>query len=397
MRQALQSLPLEGGQTTSRARERGTAFAALLALATALFSAAPAHAQTIRVLLASHQLQTVVASEGGLVVRSDDGSSPQPLFQPEITTVLDVRAQAGGLLLADAVTAGPRLSVAPLLEAPIVVDGRAYRGGITIVRDADGTLSVINVLELEQYLYGVVGAEMQPTWPQAALQAQAIASRSYAVARAALREYPGYDVKAGELDQAYGGVDAETQAVVDAVESTHAVVLTYRYHVIQAYFCSSDGGYTADGTSLSDPQPYLQPVPDPYENESPHLAWSASVPLADFTAAFRDRVGDVGDITAIEPGAADASGRLNSVVVTGATGSRSISGTLFRQLAGRHTVKSTRIASIAVNGDAINVRGSGFGHGVGMSQWGAKSMADQGLGITAILAFYYRGTMLSKM
>ncbi|HME81430.1 MAG TPA: SpoIID/LytB domain-containing protein [Candidatus Eremiobacteraceae bacterium] len=361
-----------------------------------LLTAVPAHAQTIRVLLASHQLQTVVASEGGLVVRGADGDQT-PLLQPEITTVMEVRPGAAGLVLAGVVPAGSRILAQPLMDSPLVVDGRTYRGRVWISRDDDGTLDVIDELDLEQYLYGVVGAEMDPAWPEVALQAQAIASRSYAVARAALHEYPGYDVKAGEQDQAYGGVNVETQASVDAVESTRGVVLTYQYHVVKAYYSSCDGGYTADGSNLSDPQPYLLAQPDPYAAESPHLSWSASVPLSSFSQAFRAQVADIGEITAIAPGPADASGRLTSVTVTGTGGARTISGPLFRQLAGRHVVKSTRIASLAIDGDSLVVKGSGFGHGVGMSQWGAKDMADQGLGITAILSFYYRGAMLSKI
>jgi stage II sporulation protein D len=372
--------------------------AGALAVATALILCkTPAHAQTVRVLLAAHQLQTVVASEGGLVVRAADAPSGAPLLQPEITTVLDVRPQAAGLLLAGAVSAGSRVWIAPLLDSPLVVDGRTYRGDVWIERDADGTLDVINELDLEQYLYGVVGAEMDPLWPQVALQAQAIASRSYAMARTAMHAYPGYDVKAGELDQAYGGVNMESQGAVDAVESTHGVVLMYRYRIINAYYSSCDGGYTDDGAQLSDPQPYLRAQPDPYAAESPHLSWSAQIPIASFARGFREQVGDVGDITGVSPGPADASGRLISVTVTGTSGSRDIPGTLFRQLAGRHLVKSTRIATLVLQGDEIDVRGSGFGHGVGMSQWGAKDMADQGLGITAILSFYYRGAMLSKI
>ncbi|MEO9135020.1 MAG: SpoIID/LytB domain-containing protein [Casimicrobiaceae bacterium] len=379
---------------TRRARIRAILLAGAIACC-ALGNPLRAHAQTIRVLLASHQLQTIVASEGGVVVRSPDGGAP--LLQPEITTVFDVRPGAGGLMLAGAISTGSRILAEPLLDAPLVVDGRTYRGRVWITRDDDGTLDVVNELDLEQYLYGVVGVEMDPAWPQVALQAQAIASRSYAVARAALHAYPGYDVKAGELDQAYGGVNAEAQGPVDAVESTRGVILVYQYHVVRAYYSSCDGGYTADGNELSDPQPYLRAQPDPYSGESPHLAWSASVPLAAFAQALRAQAGDVGDITAVSPGLADASGRLTSVTVTGTNGARTIPGALFRQLAGRHVVKSTRIASIAVEGDMLIVRGSGFGHGVGMSQWGAKDMADQGLGINAILSFYYRGTMLSKI
>ncbi|MBV8082961.1 MAG: SpoIID/LytB domain-containing protein [Candidatus Eremiobacteraeota bacterium] len=367
----------------------------MLVFVFALAGSRASSAQTIRVLLFSHQLQTVIASEGGLVVRAPDNA--QPLLQPEVNTVMDVHAGPDGLVLAGAVQAGNRVLAEPLMDAPLVIDGRTYRGRAWITREDDGTMDVIDELDLEQYLYGVVGAEMDPTWPEVALQAQAIASRSYAAARVALHQHPGYDVASGEQDQAYGGVNVETQRSVDAVESTRGVVMVYQYHVITAYYSSCDGGYTADGSNLDDPEPYLHAVPDPYAAESPHLSWSASVPLAPFAQSFREQVGDVGDITAVTAGPADASGRLTSVTVAGTTGSRTISGKLFRQLAGRHVVKSTRISALALQDDAIAVSGSGFGHGVGMSQWGAKDMADQGLGINAILSFYYRGAMLSKI
>ena len=370
--------------------------ASICALAALLAAPRAAHAQQIRVLLVAHQLQTVIASEGGLVLRGVD-SGPAPLLQPEITTVVDVRPGAGGLVLAGAVPAGSSVVVEPLLNNPLVVDGRTYRGRIVVSELSDATIEVIDELDLEQYLYGVVSAEMDPAWPEVALQAQAIASRSYAVARGALHEHPDYDVQAGEQDQAYGGVNVETQSGVDAVESTRAVVLEYQYRVIKAYYSSCDGGYTADGSELSDPEPYLRAQPDPYAAESPHLSWSAAVPVAAFERSLDEQVGDLGDVTSVSAGPPDASGRLTAVVVNGTAGSRVIPATLFRRLAGRHLVKSTRITSLSLDGDEILVKGSGFGHGVGMSQWGAKDMADQGLGITAILSFYYRGAMLARL
>ncbi len=359
--------------------------------------AAPSLAAPIRVQIANHQLQAVVSSDGGLIVRAADSGSSDPFLQPEITTVLDVTPQAAGLLVAGAVQTGPRILVTPLTLSLLYLNGRPYRGALLLRMNGDGTLDVIDQLDLEEYLYGVVSAEMGMDWPETALQAQAIAARSYAVARARLGEYDGYDIKAGEQDQAYGGAVLETQAAVNAVDATRGVVIVYNDHIIKAYYSSCDGGYTADGRELEDPQPYLRAVPDPYASESPHLAWTASVSLSDFAQAFRTAVGDIGDIAAIHPGPADESGRLISVSIVGTTGSRTISGAQFRKLAGTHIVKSTRISAIDVDAGTIAVSGSGFGHGVGMSQWGAKGMADAGLGIYQILGFYYRGTMLSKI
>jgi stage II sporulation protein D len=356
-----------------------------------------AQAAPIRVQILNHQLDAVISSDGGLIVRDPDSGSNNPLFAPDVTTVLGIQPQAAGLMIAGTPQSASRILVTPLTLAPLYLGGRPYRGAMIVRRNNDGTLDVIDQLDVEEYLYGVVAAEMSPDWPQIALQVQAIASRSFAVARARDAEYDGYDVKAGEQDQAYAGSAFETQSSVNAVDATRGVVIVYNDHIVKAYYSACDGGYTADGSALEDPEPYLQAVPDPYASGSPNLAWRARVLLADFSAALRASVGDVGDVTAIRPGPADASGRLLSVSIAGTGGSRTVAGTLFRKLVGTHVIKSTRINAIEVDGDSLQVSGSGYGHGVGMSQWGVKGMADRGLGIYQILGFYYRGTMLSKI
>ncbi|MBV8340032.1 MAG: SpoIID/LytB domain-containing protein [Candidatus Eremiobacteraeota bacterium] len=362
----------------------------------------PASAQTtLRVLLLRHQLQTVVASAGGLVVRPFQAGA-QPLLTPDVTTVIDVRPQAGGLLLAGTIQTMDKLLISPLTGATVTVDGESYRGSVLIERDAEGGISVIDVVELEDYLYSVVGSEVAASTPASALQAQAVVARTYAVAHLGAHEDLGFDLRAGDQDQAYNGIAAESAPVVNAVDATRGVVMLYGDHLASAYYSACDGGYTSDGRALNDPQPYLQAVRDPYCPMSPYMQWSASVPLTDLIAglAARGAIAQgvaASEVRGVRPGPVDASGRLQTVVLGLRGGDVSVAGTAFRFAAGARLVKSTRITALHLDGDLVRVSGEGYGHGVGMCQLGARGMSEAGLGVYAILDFYYPGAILTQL
>ncbi|HYK54479.1 MAG TPA: SpoIID/LytB domain-containing protein [Candidatus Eremiobacteraceae bacterium] len=344
------------------------------------------------------QYRTVLSSDGGLTVRPPGVSSGSPYVQPDVTTVLDVRPNAGGLLLAGAIQAGRAIVVAPVdPRYPLSIDGTIYRGAAIVDTASDGSLDVINVVDLERYLSSVVGSEMDPSWPQAALQAQAIVARTYAVAHLGTREWLGYDLRAGEQDQAYKGVEAETPSVVAAVSATRGKILVAGADVVHAYYSDCDGGYTSSGDALDDPQPYLVAQHDPYCETSPDDTWNASVDASSFASALRGRYGDIGAVVSAAVGARDESGRALSIAVTGTKDSRVIPATAFRMLAGAHVVRSTRIDSISVSNGVIRVAGEGFGHGVGMAQWGARGMAEAGKSADEILKFYYRGAQFASI
>ena len=311
--------------------------------------------------------------------------------------MLDIHAQPGGMLLAGAIPVTGPIAISPQLGSRFSVDGKAYRGTVIVQPDLDGTLGVIDVVELDQYLDGVIAAEMPASWPQAALQAQAIIARSYALAKMGNIDHPAYDVEAGEQDQVYDGIAAETDETTTAVDATRGIILVYGAQIATAYYSACDGGYTSDGWALDDPEPYLQAKPDPYCSLSPYMHWNASVPLAAFEDAFTNAVADVGAITDVQIRSTDASGRVQTVTVTGSSGSRVISGTKFRLFAGQHLVKSLRIATLALHGDRIDVSGSGFGHGVGLCQYGARGMALAGYDASDILRFYYQGALLTSL
>jgi stage II sporulation protein D len=179
---------------------------------------------------------------------------------------------------------------------PLLVDGRSYHGRI-VLRSEGGSLSVVNSLPLDTYLRGVVGAEMPSDWAPAALEAQAVAARSYAVAT--LHPSAPFDLFPDDRSQTYTGMAAETPATDLAVAETKGQVLTWDGRVATTFYSSSSGGRTDDVRDYR-PElgavPYLRSVPDPYDRDSPQHEWKPVVFTPQELAA---RLGVSGSITSV--------------------------------------------------------------------------------------------------
>jgi len=195
---------------------------------------------------------------------------------------------------------------------------RDYRGALVLTRDA-GDVRVVNEVALRHYLYGVVPAEMPPYWPAAALEAQAVAARSYALR--ALDPAGTYDVLPNQGSQVYGGVQEESPAGTLAVQRTDPLVLTAAGAVAATYFSASSGGRTAaieEGFPGADPLSYLRAVPDPYDRLSPHHDWTATFTNRQLRHRLKDAL--KGDFRALEVTARTPTGRAAAVRVTGTEG-----------------------------------------------------------------------------
>jgi stage II sporulation protein D len=195
---------------------------------------------------------------------------------------------------------------------------REYRGVLVLARDGED-VRVINDVALRHYLYGVVPAEMPPYWPAAALEAQAVAARSYAVR--SLDADGTYDVLPNQASQVYGGVQEESAATTRAVQRTDPLVLTAGGDVAATYFSSSSGGRTAaaeEGFPGAEPVSYLRSVPDPWDRLSPDHAWTAR--FSD--RALRKKLAGAlkGAFREMRVTARTPTGRAATVRVTGAKG-----------------------------------------------------------------------------
>src|SRR5579862_6685481 len=198
---------------------------------------------------------------------------------------------------------------------PLVWDGRAYHGTL-VVWSGGGRLAVVNAVDLEDYVRGVIGDEMPHRWPLAALEAQAVAARSYALAT--LHPRKRFDLFADDRSQVYGGMGAETPGTVYAATQTEGKILTYDGRVATTYFFSTSGGRTADVRDVWPKLgaiPYLRSVRDPYDTASPVHTWAFALSAQLLAARLGVPFGKLhvvrngsGRVTALELGGVRISG-----------------------------------------------------------------------------------------
>jgi stage II sporulation protein D len=280
----------------------------------------------------------------------------------------------------------------------LTVDGQRYRGRIQVLAKPPG-LMVVNELSIEDYLYGVVPREMSWLWHPEALMAQAVASRTYALYIRDKQRLAGsdYDLEATTASQVYGGLDAEKEQTRQAVDRTRGRVLTYQGKLIIAYFHATSGGSTESALNVWGVDiPYLKGVSDEFSSLLPDHVWEHRVSLAEMTKLFRSIVPGLGPIRDIRAGKTSPSGRILSFTLVWDGGHKVLPGNLFRLTLGPTLLKSTRFDMVSKNGFVI-FKGTGYGHGVGMSQWGAHRMAQAGYSCEAILAHYYTGVSLMQV
>jgi stage II sporulation protein D len=271
-------------------------------------------------------------------------------------------------------------------------NGRAYRG--TATRLGDG--NIVTTVPLEEYLYSVVPHEMTPSWPAAALQAQAVCARTYVLARSDPRR--AYDVVPSELDQVYTGLDSETAASRAAVDGTAGLVLRFSDQYARVMYSSCCGGHTEAANEAwgGVPIPYLGGVLCATCTASPYYRWNHEIELGAVATAFAPELQPLGSLQAVASGDRDASGRVRSIVLHAEHGDVPIKGATFRLRMGPRVLPSLLISKFEPATEAperIAIEGGGLGHGVGLCQWGARGLALGGASFSDILRFYFPGTV----
>ena len=277
--------------------------------------------------------------------------------------------------------------------------GQKRYSGILNLLVLDSEILVINILGIEKYLSSVVGSEMPAKWPLEALKAQAIASRTYALKQ---KGNQIYDIDSTQKNQVYNGLESRTYKTIRAVRSTRSLVLTYKNKLINALFHSSSGGMTENSQDVwKNEYPYLSSVRD-FDRNNPKLQWKKKFSSGELQKLFPE----IGGIKKIEILNITNTGRVKNVKIFGKYGSDQISGVDIRK---RMNLKSTFMRFkfiedkkyISDNDNSNNpiektliVFGQGSGHGVGMSQWGARYMASKGQKAERILKHFYKGVRI---
>ena len=303
---------------------------------------------------------------------------------------------------------------------PVLVDGKPYRG-IVEVFARNGAVTAVDRVRLEDYLLGVVPVEMGPRGgaDAAALRAQAIASRTYALRNRGRYRAEGYDLRAGVSDQAYGGMATETESAPAAVRATAGGVLTFDGEPISAFFHSTCGYRTAElGEAFRAiaEAPYLRSVSDQrqggyYCDLSPRFRWRVEWDAATLRDILRRTVPsvlgvDAGELTQVRDvrvHRTGRSGRVTELRIRVARGDIPVYGPDVRQVLA--TPQGAPLGSNAIQlssetgGDGLvhlAAAGAGWGHGVGMCQWGAIGRARAGQNERTILATYFPGARLER-
>ncbi len=274
----------------------------------------------------------------------------------------------------------------------VCVNGTCYRG-LMELHNILGRIYVINVVTMDEYLCGVVPKEVSPSWDDEAIKAQAVAARTYAYYHLMQKKDAIYDLDATTNFQVYGGFSAENERTSRAVSMTSGEIAAFNNKPIQAFFHSTCGGATTDDRFVweGDDKEYIAGVKCEYCKNSPHYSWDETITLYEMRMYLEKKYKGVGAITGLS--FKKNEGRITSVTVTHKNGRLTVTGNEFRLLFPDKKIKSTWFEAVKTR-EGLALHGHGWGHGVGLCQWGAEGMAQKGSGYRDILKYYYRGIQI---
>lgn len=359
-------------------------------------------AQSIRVLLASDVQRLEVRADHTIWVT--DAQDRGHFFRSSLR--IDVRGPA--MLLNGMRVTGDQLTLrAGEQDLKLLlprVNGTSAQGSddrtalqvsglVQLVRRGKGVL-VVNQVDLEEYVKGVVPAEVNSAWHPEMLKVQAVAARTYALYQHMLSASRDYDVAASIQDQVYRGRQGIDARVIDAVESTRGLVVTHQGAPIYAAFSSTAAGITEDAVIVwSKDLPYLKGVECPFDLESPYYQWKASFKIETLERNLRSQGFSIGTIATMTPLSYSRAGRVATLRILHSKGELILRGEELRKAVGYTVVPSTQF-TIDSFGPEVVLSGYGAGHAVGLCQWGAKELAELGYSYSSILRYYYPGTEL---
>ena len=367
--------------------------AALAALALCLLLVVPAQASangTIRVAVAGGQ-RSVTVRAGAILVTDLMG---QPLL-PGRPSSLRVALRTGGLDVEGLVVPGARLW--PSGPGALRLNDREYSGSLDVLRNGDG-LVVVNEVPLEEYVAGALKAEISENWPLEMLKAQAIVVRTYAVYHRQLNAAKAFHLVASTANQQYAGRVVEASPVWQGVRETEGQILLWGGQLFPAFYHSDSGGHTEEPRLVfaARNMPALRAVRSEFSGDSPYFTWNLNIPIGLLSDILRRGGVSVGTVARLEVLERSRSLRVLRLAIHGTRGTATLSGAEFRRILGYDMLKSTLFA-VAVDGRYARFSGRGYGHGVGMDQWGAKAMAEQGYSASRILEYFYPGVTLAPL
>lgn len=271
------------------------------------------------------------------------------------------------------------------------IGSRSYRGRLRVSARPEGRFTVRNDVATVDYLRSVVGRESYTSWHDEALKAQAVIARTYLIYALGGRDY------LTRADMAYHGVGEEHPATSAAVDATRGIILVYEGRILPAYFQSTCGGHTMAVEKFTDRVAPMQPLSGVTCNFcriSPHYRWEARISAVEIAGALRSSgLAQVDAVRSLQPQGRGEDGYATHLLVNG---EQRVDAYAFRRAVGESRLKTVNF-EVSRDGDEFVFGGRGYGHGVGLCQWGSEGMARAGYNWQEILEHYYPGAKLRSV
>lgn len=383
-----------------------------------------------------------ISCEEGMLAEADGMQYGVTALFTEVTATINdavIVVKQGDAILAESAN-----EILLIGNGILSLNGTQYRGNLHLLPEENGGIRVINRIDMESYLRGVVPKEVSASWHEEALKAQAVCARTYTLTSLGKHNKYGFDLCSTVDCQAYAGVAIEHERTDLAIEETQGEVVKYDGELAEVFYFSTSGGHTEDCKNVwSADLPYLKGVPDPYEaTDHTYSNWEYTYTLDELTAFCAEKEYDIGNVKSVAIDEMTPNGSVLSITITGDAGEKTVTkgsatsvlgyGRLMSQAytvspvieAGTlhttagETQQSVKLLSASGVTDApsrfsllssagISAResgritaytftGKGWGHRIGMSQNGSKGMAEAGFSYQDILKHYFTGVEITK-
>jgi len=307
-----------------------------------------------------------------------------------------VTVYSDGILLGDARAKTNKLLIKLYYPESVIINGRIFRGDIQLIRN-NMKLSAVNHINLEDYVKGISVRETSHYWPIDSLKAEVIVFRTFALYKMQENAKRDFDLTSDVYSQVYGGRAAERYRINKAVDETKDLIITYQGKILPAFYHATCGGHTDDAALFwnIDMSP-LKGVACNFCQDSPHFKWHNVLTQEEVKDALVKGGYNIEDIKDIIILGRDKSGRITDLKIVTGKKDFKISSKDFRNTLGPNEIKSTNFQVKAIDRDIV-FEGFGWGHGVGLCQWGAYFMAKEGYDYKQILEYYYPGARISSL
>lgn len=279
------------------------------------------------------------------------------------------------------------------------INDRTFSGELHITA-YKGQLVVVNDVPMETYITGLINSEISSSWPRESIKAQAVAARTYAVNQIdrtrRARPHALYDIRSTMMDQVYAGAHREDYRSRKMVKDTRGEILRRSGSIFPAFYHSCCGGRTEWAKNVWSNADSAHPIEDRFCQRSPKRNWNLTIPLSTFRNKLADNDIKIGRILSLSTIPFFDSPRIDTLIMETDTGIKHVKATTLRRIFGYGKLKSTWL-EVKLDKNHVTFTGKGYGHGVGMCQWGAKGMAEEGYDYKEILKFYYPDAEMAQI